>query len=149
MSPPTEAVGQARRRRGRPALPAALTLRVEVLEQLVCRKLDLLVPRLRGSVRAGDQPHPVDPMEVAVDEGVARLRAHGQAEMPFGVVVPRVRLEVGVLVAARGWRSMATRSATSASSRRPPDRRADAQPLPQPIQPPSRPRWSADSPAGT
>jgi hypothetical protein len=37
-------------------------------------------------------------------------------------------------VAARGWRSMATRSATSASSRRPPDRHADAQPLPQPIQ---------------
>ena len=82
----------------------------------------------------------MDPTEVAVDEGVARLRAvlraHGQAEVPFGVVVPRVRLEVGVLVAARGWMSMATRSATSASSRRPPDRRADAQPLPQPIQRP-------------
>src|SRR6185437_10179257 len=75
MSPPTEGVGQARRRRGRSALPAALTLRVEVVEQLVCHKLDLLVPRLRGSVRAGDQPHPVDPTEVAVDEGVARLRA--------------------------------------------------------------------------
>lgn len=147
MSPPTEAVRQARRRRGRSALPAALTLQVEVLEQLVCRMLDLLVPRLRGSVRAGDQPHPVDPTEVAVDEGVARLRAvlraHGQAEVPFGVVLPRVRLEVGVLVAARGWRSMATRSATSASSRRPPDRRADAQPFPQPIQ-----RPCATQPAG-
>ena len=99
MSPPTEAVGPARRRRGRSALPDALTLRVEVLEQLVCRKLDLLVPRLRGSVRAGDQPHPVDPTEVAIDEGVARLRAvlraHGQAEVSFGVVVPRARLEVG------------------------------------------------------
>jgi len=42
MSPPTEAVGQARRRRGRSALPAALTPRVEVLEQLACRKLDLV-----------------------------------------------------------------------------------------------------------
>ena len=43
------------------------------------------MPPLRGSVRAGDQPHPVDPTEVAVDEGVARLRAvlraHGQAEV--------------------------------------------------------------------
>src|SRR5207248_10213148 len=74
MSPPTEAVGQARRRRGRSALPAALTLRVEVLEQLVCRKLHLLVPRLRGSVRAGDQPHPVDPTEVAVARKVVGLR---------------------------------------------------------------------------
>jgi hypothetical protein len=133
------------------------------LEQLDCRKLDLLVPPLCGSVRAGDQPHPVDPTEVAIDEGVAHfravLRAHGQAEVSFGVVVPRARLEVGVLVVARGWRSMTTRSttqrvaagllagsrargatsanttrsATSTSSRRPPDRRADAQPLPQPI----------------
>jgi hypothetical protein len=105
----------------------------------------------------------VDPTEVAIDEGVARLRAvlraHGQAEVSFGVVVPRARLEVGVLVVARGWRSMTTRSitqrvaagllagsrarwatsanttrsATSTSSRRPPDRRADARPLPQPI----------------
>jgi hypothetical protein len=153
----------ARRRRGRSALPDALTLRVEVLEQLDCRKLDLLVPPLCGSVRAGDQPHPVDPTEVAIDEGVARLRAvlraQGQAEVSFGVVVPRARLEVGVLVVARGWRSMTTRSTTqrvaagllagsrarwatsanttrsvtSTSSRRPPDRRADAQPLPQPI----------------
>ena len=75
----------------------------------------------------------------------------------IGVVFPRARLEVGVLVVARGWRSMTTRSttqrvaagllagsgalgdqrehhplATSTSSRRPPDRCADAQPLPQP-----------------
>jgi len=75
------------------------------LEQLDCCKLDLLVPPLCGSVRAGDQPHPVDPTEVAIDEGVARLRAvlraHGQAEVLFGVVVPRARLEVGVLVVAR------------------------------------------------
>ena len=77
MSPPTEAVGQARRRRGRSALPAALTLRVEVLEQLVCRELDLLVPRLRGSVRAGDQPHPVDPTEVAVEQGSGRPKSCG------------------------------------------------------------------------
>jgi ABC-type protease/lipase transport system fused ATPase/permease subunit len=58
----------------------------------------------------------VDPTEVAIDEGVVRfravLRAHGQAEVSFGVVVPRARLEVGVLVVARGWRSMTTRSTT-------------------------------------
>jgi hypothetical protein len=92
------------------------------LEQLDCRKLDLLVPPLCGSVRAGDQLHPVDPTEVAIDEGVARmravLRAHGQAEVSFGVVVPQARLEVGVLVVARGWRSMTTRSTTQRVARR-------------------------------
>ena len=41
---------------GRSALPAALTLRVEVLEQLVRRKLDLLMPRLRGRYEQAISP---------------------------------------------------------------------------------------------
>jgi hypothetical protein len=36
-------------------------------------QLDLLVPPLRRAVLAGDQPHPVKPPEVAVDEGVPGL----------------------------------------------------------------------------
>ena len=65
-------------------------------------QLDLLVPPLGRPVVAGDEAHPVDAPEVAVDEGVARLGlvggAVGQAEVPRGVLLPRVRLEVGVLV---------------------------------------------------
>jgi hypothetical protein len=116
------------------------------LEQLDCRKLDLLVPPLCGSVRAGDQLHPVDPTEVAIDEGVARmravLRAHGQAEVSFGVVVPQARLEVGVLVVARGWRSMTTRSTTQRVARRLAGRfqgRAGRPARTPPARPPRRP----------
>jgi hypothetical protein len=57
----------------------------------VCCELDLLVPPLCGTVVAGDQPHPVQTAEVAVDERVARLRllgrALGEAEMPAGVLL--------------------------------------------------------------
>jgi hypothetical protein len=45
----------------------------------VCCEFDLLVPPLRGTVVAGDQPHPVQTAEVAVDERVARLRLLGRA----------------------------------------------------------------------
>src|SRR6266511_5241310 len=77
-------------------------LSVEVLQELVCCQLDLLVPPLRSTVVAGDQPHPVQTAEVAVDERVARLRllgrALGEAKMPGGVLLPGVRLQERVLV---------------------------------------------------
>ncbi len=70
-------VGEAR---GAAAWSGALT--VEVLQKLVCCELDLLVPPLRREVVAGDQPHPVQTAEVAVDERVACLRLLGRtAEM--------------------------------------------------------------------
>jgi hypothetical protein len=68
----------------------------------VCCKLDLLVPPLRGTVVTGDQPHPVQTADVAVDKRVARLRllvrALGDAEMSGGVLLPRVRLQERVLL---------------------------------------------------
>jgi hypothetical protein len=55
-------------------------------------ELDVLVAPLGGAVLAGDEPHPMDPLEVAVDEAVARLGlvagAVGQPEVPLGVLVP-------------------------------------------------------------
>src|SRR4029450_11937624 len=75
---------------------------VEVLQELVGCKLDLLVPPLGCAVVAGDKSHAVQPAEVAVNERVAGLcliwSAFGKAEMPGGVLVPRVRLQVHVLV---------------------------------------------------
>ena len=72
---------------------------VQLLEQVVGGELDRLVPPLRGAVDAGDQPGAVHPAEVAVDERVAGLGlvvgALGQAEVPGGVLLPRVPLEVG------------------------------------------------------
>ena len=66
------------------------------------RELDLLVAPLGGPVVAGDDPGPVDPPEVAVDERVAGLRlagrALGQPDVPERVILPRVLLEEGVLV---------------------------------------------------
>jgi Zinc-binding dehydrogenase len=71
-------------------------------QELVCCKLDLLVPPLRSTVVAGDQPHPVQATEVAVDKRLARLRlvvrALGEPEMPGGVLVPGVRLQECVLL---------------------------------------------------
>ncbi len=75
---------------------------VEVLQQLVGGELDLLVLPLGRPVVAGDQARPVEAPEVPEDEGVPRLgvvaRPLGEAEVPGGVVVPRVRLEEAVLV---------------------------------------------------
>ena len=49
-------------------------------------ELDLLVAPLGRPVLTGDQPHPVNAPEVAVDEAVTRLRLVGSAlrepEMP-------------------------------------------------------------------
>ena len=71
---------------------------VEVLQQVVRRQLDVLVPPLGRAVDAGDERRAVDAPEVADDERVARLRpvvrALGEPEVPRGIVVPRVALEV-------------------------------------------------------
>ena len=65
------------------------------------RELDVLVAPLGGPVDAGDQAGPVDTPKVAVDEAVPGLRlirrAVGQAQMPLGVLVPRVPFQEGIL----------------------------------------------------
>jgi hypothetical protein len=75
---------------------------VEVLEELVSGELDLLVSPLGCPVLTSDQAHPVDATKVPVDECVSRLgvvvRTVGEPQMPCGVVIPRVRLQEGVLV---------------------------------------------------
>ena len=69
-------------------------------------ELDLLVPPLRGAVDAGDEARPVDPRQVPEDERVPGLglvvRALGQPEVPGGVLLPGVPLEVGVLLLRPG-----------------------------------------------
>ena len=75
---------------------------VEVLQKLVGGQLDLLVPPLGGAVLTGDQAHPVDSPEIPVHKRVSGLRfvarAVGEPQMPRGVLVPRVRLQEGILV---------------------------------------------------
>src|SRR5687768_7952832 len=65
-------------------------------------ELDLLVTPLGCTVLTGDQSASVEAPEVAVDERVPRLRligrALGETEEPLRVVIPGVRLEVGILV---------------------------------------------------
>src|SRR6476660_9130760 len=77
-------------------------LRVELLEQVVGGQLDLLVAPLRGTEHAGDQAAPMEPPEIAEDEGVAGLRlvrrACGEPEVPRRVLLPGVALEKPVLV---------------------------------------------------
>ena len=62
--------------------------------------LNLLVPPLGGSVDADDQPAAVDPAEVAAHEGVARLGLlfgpRRETQVPRGILLPRVPVEVGV-----------------------------------------------------
>ena len=74
---------------------------IEELEQFVRGELDFLVSPLRSPVHAGDEGSAMHSPQVAVDEGVSALRlvgrAVGEREMPLGVVIPPVRLEVGVL----------------------------------------------------
>jgi hypothetical protein len=87
------------RRSSRPNDPALL---VEILEQVVSRKLDLLVTPLGGPEVAGDDPGPVHPAKVATDERVSRLGFVGcslrEPEMPLGILAPRVVLEEDVLL---------------------------------------------------
>ena len=82
---------------------------VEVLQQIVSRKLDLFVPPFRRAVDASDQGRTVHASEVAVHERIAGLRlirgTLGEAEMPGGVLLPRVALQECVLASARGCTS--------------------------------------------
>ena len=70
---------------------------VEVLQELMGSELDLLVSPLGGTVLAGDQAHPVDALEVAIDECVSGVgvaaRIVGESQMRRGVVVPGMRLQ--------------------------------------------------------
>jgi hypothetical protein len=56
------------------------------LEKVVGCQFDVFVPPLRRAVYAGDQSGAMDSPQVAIDEGVARLRViggtYGQTEMP-------------------------------------------------------------------
>ena len=79
---------------------------VEVLQELMGGEFDFLVSPFCGPVLTRDQAHPVDAPEVPVDEAVPRLgvvaRTAGEAQMPCGVVIPRMRLQEGVLVFGTG-----------------------------------------------
>src|SRR5215468_1531300 len=85
----------------RSAFPA-----IQALQQVVRGKLDFLVPPLGRPVLTGDDAYAVQTAEVAEDERVPGLGVIlgtvGEAEMPSGVFLPRVRLEEGVLVAGAG-----------------------------------------------
>jgi hypothetical protein len=67
----------------------------------VSRELDLLVAPFGGPVVARDQAGPVDATEVPVDERVPGLGlvlgTLGEPEVPFGVLLPGVRLQERVL----------------------------------------------------
>jgi len=69
-------------------------------------ELDLLVTPLGRPVLAGDQAGPMDPAKIPIDERVTALglvcRFVVEAEVPFGVFVPAVRFEEGVLVIRAG-----------------------------------------------
>src|SRR5918996_183313 len=69
-------------------------------------ELDFLVPPLRSSVLTRNQAHAMDTTEVSIDERIPVLGvvfgAVGEPEMPFGVFIPGVRLQEGVLVGGTG-----------------------------------------------
>ena len=69
---------------------------VEVLQELMGGKFDVLVAPFCRPVLTCDQSHPMDAPEVAIYECVSRLGVVvgtvGESEMPFGVFIPRVRL---------------------------------------------------------
>src|SRR5882672_8934808 len=75
--------------------------RIQVLQQIVSGQLDLLVAPLRCAVDRRDESCAMQPVEVAVDEGISGLRlvrgADGETEMPGGVFGPCVLLDVCVL----------------------------------------------------
>src|SRR6478752_1614851 len=90
----------------RPGNASPLTAVVEVLQEIVGCQLDFLVSPLGRSVVAGDEPHPVQPAEVAVDERVPSLGLItgllGNGEVPLPVLLPVVVGEERVLVVGRG-----------------------------------------------
>lgn len=76
-----------------------------MLQEVMGGELDLFVTPFGGTVLARDQAHAMDPPEVAVHEAVSSLRlvgrTLGEPQMPVGVLLPRVRIEEGVLVLGR------------------------------------------------
>jgi hypothetical protein len=68
----------------------------------VSRKFDGLVAPFRRSILAGDETGSVDTPEITVHESVPCLDLLGgslrQAQEPFGVLIPRMRPEVSILV---------------------------------------------------
>ena len=92
---------------------------VWVLQDRVGSELDVLLAPLRGSVVAGDDPHPMDARVVAEDEGVAALDvfvcAVGEAEMPVAVLVPGVGLEVTSAVGG-GWLDVSSAASEDAAA---------------------------------
>src|SRR3984893_12744940 len=86
-------------------LPSSLGF-VETLQELMGGELKLFMLPLRGSKVTCDQAHPMHATEVTIDEPVPGLRvvvrSVGQAEMPFPVLVPRMRLQEGVFVIGAG-----------------------------------------------
>lgn len=69
-------------------------------------ELDFLVPPLRRSILTRDQARAMDTTKVSVDERVPGLGVVvgtlGEAEVPLGVLLPRVRLQESVLVVGAG-----------------------------------------------
>src|SRR6202044_2890829 len=84
---------------------ASTGLVVQILQQLVRGRQDAPVPPLGRPIQAGDPTHPVPPPVIPDDEGIPRLGVVrgpvGEAEVPAGVLVERVRLQVRVLLAGR------------------------------------------------
>jgi hypothetical protein len=74
---------------------------IELLQQVVGCQLDGLVPPLAGPIDAGDQPTAVDAAQIPHHEGVPALGLVGrlvlEPEVPGGVLMPGVPLQVGVL----------------------------------------------------
>ena len=66
-------------------------------------ELDVLVPPLGSPVVAGDERHPVQAAEVAIDKRVPCLRPVGGAidepQVPPGIFAPLMRLQEGGLLA--------------------------------------------------
>src|SRR4051812_49137914 len=81
-----------------------------MLQEIVRRKLDLLVPPLCCAVDAGDQGRTVHTPEVAEDKCGPGLRLVGdalsEAEMPGGVLLPGMPLQERVLI-IRTWLHLA------------------------------------------
>jgi hypothetical protein len=75
---------------------------VQSLQKVVSGEFDVLVPPLRRPVHACDQSGAVDSAEIAVDECMPGLGVIlgpvSESEKPLGVLVPRVGLQVAILV---------------------------------------------------
>jgi hypothetical protein len=79
---------------------------VEVLQELMGRKLDVFMTPLCRPVLTSDQAHPMDAAEVSINERIPRFGliacTISESEMPFAMFIPRMRLQEGVLVVGAG-----------------------------------------------